>query len=207
MDLSANQLKLLDSYLDLVILWNDRIDLVAPASKEELHLRHIQDSIRASELLSRHVGEELVSRETFLLDVGSGGGIPAIPLSIIFPKLVCTLLEPRSKRVSFLEMAKEELGLSNINIEQRGLREFVELSERKSGYVKNFHISTIRGFPDDDLFLKFSKRILSSGGLAIKFAGSSYEPMEFKGYDTPQILQYNTIDPMDHRSLAVWRAV
>ena len=95
----------LAEYAALVRLWAPRLDLVAPGDLERLEERHIADSLRLAPLL-----DELP--EGPCIDVGSGVGVPGIPLAIARPARSWRLLEPRTRRAGFLEEVVRSLDLT-----------------------------------------------------------------------------------------------
>lgn len=100
--LAADQRNQLFGFCRLFLRWNARINLASVETVEGLIERHIVDSLAASRFVVD--GDAIV-------DVGSGGGLPAIPLAILRPGISIVLHEPRAKRVAFLRTAIRELGL------------------------------------------------------------------------------------------------
>jgi 16S rRNA (guanine527-N7)-methyltransferase len=92
--------------LDLVLLWNQRVDLTAARSPEELVDLYLTDAL----VIAAHAGP--AGRQTWL-DVGSGAGAPGVVLQLLRPELQLTLVEPRAKRVAFLRTAIGQLRLSS----------------------------------------------------------------------------------------------
>lgn len=90
-------------YAELLERWSMRHNLVSFASREELVRRHIVDALAAAPLLPASGS---------LLDVGSGAGLPGVPLLVASPGWRGTLLEPRQKRWAFLKLVIRELGLN-----------------------------------------------------------------------------------------------
>jgi len=114
LDLSeAQQSKLLD-YLDLLLKWNKVYNLTAITDHRSGVVRHLLDSLAIVPYIE---GERL-------LDVGSGGGLPGIPLAIAYPNKEFTLLDSNSKKTRFLVQAKGELGLDNLNVVHSRIEEF-----------------------------------------------------------------------------------
>jgi len=106
--------KLLD-YLDLLLKWNRVYNLTAIRDHHEGVVRHLLDSLA----IAPHIdGEQL-------LDVGSGGGLPGIPLAISYPEKQFTLLDSNSKKTRFLVQAKGELGLDNLNVVHSRIEAFI----------------------------------------------------------------------------------
>ena len=98
----SDQGKLTD-YEDLIRSWAGRLDLVSPGDLDRLHDRHIVDSLRALDLV-------LEAPEGPCIDVGSGAGLPGVPLAIASGRH-WRLLEPRSKRAAFLDEVVRTLEL------------------------------------------------------------------------------------------------
>ena len=96
---------LLSRYAGLVREWAPRLDLVAPGDLTQFEERHIGNSLRLLPLV-RSLGPGVA------IDVGSGAGLPGLPLAIAEPDRVWRLLEPRGRRAAFLEEAVRSLGLS-----------------------------------------------------------------------------------------------
>jgi 16S rRNA (guanine527-N7)-methyltransferase len=104
-DLHHEESERLRAYAELVRRWAPRLDLVAPGDLERFESRHVSDSLRILSLLDSLPPGPCV-------DVGSGAGIPGIPLAICRPQRRWRLLEPRRRRASFLEEAVRVLDLN-----------------------------------------------------------------------------------------------
>jgi len=89
-------------YAELLEKWSQRHNLVSYTGREELVTRHLLDSLAAAPLMGNH-GR--------LVDVGSGAGLPGVPLLTACPGFSGVLLEPRQKRWAFLKLVIRELGL------------------------------------------------------------------------------------------------
>lgn len=94
------------AYLDLLDKWNQVHNLTAIKSAEEMVFRHILDSLSVGPYLQ---GPRVA-------DVGSGAGLPGIPLAIFFPEHVFTLIESANKRVQFLRQVTHHLSLKNVQV-------------------------------------------------------------------------------------------
>lgn len=105
-------------YGELLHDWSPRVDLVAPASKETILLRHIVDSLGVS-----FVVRSLVAPSAAVVDIGSGAGLPGIVLAVAEPERKVILIEPREKRCIFLKEVRRELGLSNVLVLQKRIQE------------------------------------------------------------------------------------
>jgi 16S rRNA (guanine527-N7)-methyltransferase len=101
----APQVDAIEGYASLLLTWTTRINLTGAVSLDDLAAEHLPDSFAIASRL----------RETGALtaiDVGSGGGLPAIPLAVLCPDLTLRLLEPIAKKAAFLRTAVRELGLT-----------------------------------------------------------------------------------------------
>lgn len=98
--------------LDLVVRWNERVDLTAARTPEELVDLYLADALV---LLGGQLGDEPGA----WLDVGSGAGAPGLVLQVLRPELDLTLVEPRAKRIAFLRTALGSLGLGAKLVGQR----------------------------------------------------------------------------------------
>ena len=105
-ELSETQHRQLLGYLALLIKWNKAYNLTAVRDPDEMVSRHLLDSLSVVPFID---GERQ-------LDVGSGGGMPGIPLAIMFPDMQVTLLDSNGKKTRFLTQVKLELKLDNLNV-------------------------------------------------------------------------------------------
>jgi len=92
-----------EKYFDLLIEWNEKINLTAITKRDDVYLKHFYDSLTLTKIQD-------FSNQT-LLDVGSGAGFPSIPLKIIFPDLKVTIIDALNKRINFLKLLTETLDL------------------------------------------------------------------------------------------------
>src|SRR5512143_1067100 len=140
------------AYLALLGRWNRVYNLTAVRDAERMVSHHLLDSLAAVPFFQ---GETA-------LDVGSGGGLPGIPLAIARPGLRVTLIDSIAKKTAFLLQAKAELGLDNLNV--------------VTGRVEDYHPETgfdaitSRAFSDLKEFVTLTRHLLKPGGrwLAMK---------------------------------------
>ena len=150
LDLSdAVQHKLL-AFRDLLLKWNKTYNLTALRDPEQAISHHLLDSLA----ILPHVDTGP------LLDVGSGGGLPGIPLAIARPGLSVGMVDTVQKKASFLQQASIELGLKNVTVHH------ARVEEMQGQYAQ---ISS-RAFADLGLFVSLTRHLLAPGGrwLAMK---------------------------------------
>jgi 16S rRNA (guanine527-N7)-methyltransferase len=115
-ELSAQQHEQLLAYLALLIKWNKAYNLTAVRDPDEMVSRHLLDSLSVVPFVTE-LGDNW-------LDVGSGGGMPGIPLAILFPGRQFTLLDSNGKKTRFLTQVKLELKLTNLQVIHSRVEEF-----------------------------------------------------------------------------------
>lgn len=143
------QQKLL-AFRDLLLKWNKTYNLTALRDPEQAIFHHLLDSLA----ILPHIGAGA------LLDVGSGGGLPAIPLAIARPELSVSMVDTVQKKATFLQQASIELGLKNVAVHH------ARVEEMQGQYAQ---ISS-RAFAEISLFVSLTRHLLAPGGrwLAMK---------------------------------------
>jgi 16S rRNA (guanine527-N7)-methyltransferase len=102
------------AFRDLLLKWNKTYNLTALRDPDQAISHHLLDSLA----ILPHVGSGP------LLDVGSGGGLPGIPLAIARPELAVAMVDTVQKKASFLQQASIELGLKNVTVHHAGSRKW-----------------------------------------------------------------------------------
>jgi 16S rRNA (guanine527-N7)-methyltransferase len=122
--LTANDSLNISTYIDLLLLWNARINLTAIRQPEEIVTRHFGESLFTARHLFRNTWEEPPSAvpaeqsSATLIDIGSGAGFPGLPIKIYAPEIEVTLIESNQKKATFLREVIRTLTLTNINVFQ-----------------------------------------------------------------------------------------
>jgi 16S rRNA (guanine527-N7)-methyltransferase len=106
-DLSATQIKQLKSLETLYKDWNAKINVISRKDIDELYLRHVLHSMGIAKLIT-------FAPDTSILDVGTGGGFPGIPLAILFPDCHFHLVDSINKKLKVVNGVSEAIGLSNV---------------------------------------------------------------------------------------------
>ncbi len=168
--LDNDTLQALARYCEQLILWSERVDLISPLPAEQVVSRHIIDSLVAAWFIQNVVTAESPAATLPVLDVGSGGGLPGIPIAIIHRDREVYLCEPREKRTIFLKEVKRQLGLSNVYVINKRIEDI------KSVEIPPVGISITRATGIDEQFVRESSRLLANDGIIIKMAGPNNEP-------------------------------
>jgi len=145
------------AYLALLDKWNRVYNLTAVRDAERMVSHHLLDSLAAVPFFQGGSPDSVR-----VLDVGSGGGLPGIPLAIARPQLQVTLIDSIAKKTAFLLQAKAELGLGNLDVVTGRVEEY----RPDTG----FDVITSRAFSDLKEFVTLTRHLLKPGGrwLAMK---------------------------------------
>ncbi len=150
LDLPETARQQLLAFRDLLLKWNKTYNLTALRDPEQAIAHHLLDSLS----ILPHIGGGP------LLDVGSGGGLPGIPLAIARPELSVSLVDTVQKKASFLQQAAIELGLKNVAVHHARV-------EALSGQYAQI---SSRAFAELKPFIELTRHLLAPGGrwLAMK---------------------------------------
>jgi 16S rRNA (guanine527-N7)-methyltransferase len=150
---------LLSQYITEIEQYNPALSLVGTNDRQELIVRHILDSLAPVGIISG-----LLAGSRTVADVGSGAGLPGIPLAIAMPDAAFTLIERKGRRAGFLRHIQEAMGLANVTVE--------EAEMEKAKPAGRFALVTFRAFrPLDPKILKGLFRLCIDGGTLAAYKG------------------------------------
>ncbi|USK92217.1 16S rRNA (guanine(527)-N(7))-methyltransferase RsmG [Rossellomorea marisflavi] len=125
--LSSEQLAQFEKYHELLVEWNEKMNLTAITDKEEVYLKHFYDSISAAFYVD-------FNSITSLCDVGAGAGFPSIPIKICFPHLHVSIVDSLNKRITFLNHLADQLGLENTHFHHDRAETFGKNKDHRESY-------------------------------------------------------------------------
>lgn len=191
-NLDPQQAEKLLTYLEILRKWNKVYNLCANADFDKMLAYHILDS------LSVAVHMDCYNKN--ILDVGSGAGLPGIPLAILNVAEKITLLDSRAKRTVFLTHVIHELQLQNINVELVRVEKYFPLI--------NFDLIISRAFSDLKTFVKLTHRLLKENNS--KIVAMKSDPGEYtigeeivEGFRISEIKSFKVPNIQGIRSLVV----
>ena len=164
-ELTKEQIEKYYNYMNLLLEWNEKINLTAIIEPREIILKHFVDSLTIA---------KYIKDDEKLIDVGTGAGFPGIPLSIVKENTDIVLLDSLNKRINFLEEVKENLKLENITTIHGRAEEFGKNKNEREKY----DIATSRAVASLNILLEYLLPLVNVGGRAICMKGFNIEEIE-----------------------------
>ncbi len=146
-DLSDKQLKQFFQLDELYRFWNEKINVISRKDIDQLYLHHVLHSLSIAKVISFKEG-------TKIIDVGTGGGFPGIPLAIMFPTAKFLLIDSIGKKINVVKEISASLGLNNLD----AVKSRAEEIDVQCDFVVSRAVATI-----DDL-VKWTKHMIKPGG-------------------------------------------
>ena len=179
-NLTSEQIQQFEKLQELYEEWNAKINVISRKDIDELYTRHVLHSLGIAKIVSFEKG-------SYILDVGTGGGFPGIPLAILFPEVRFYLIDVIAKKIKVVNEVATALGLKNVKAEQ------MRAENAKGDY--DFILSrAVTNMPDffswvKDKIKKQNKHELKNGILYLKGGDLSEELKDF-----PKATEYNIAD-------------
>ncbi|HFR4575723.1 TPA: 16S rRNA (guanine(527)-N(7))-methyltransferase RsmG [Streptococcus suis] len=152
-------------YFELLVEWNVKINLTAITQEEDVYLKHFYDSI--APILQGHIQNQALK----LLDIGAGAGFPSLPMKIIYPELDVTIIDSLNKRINFLHLLAEELGLDKVHFYHGRAEDFAQDKQFRA----QFDIVTARAVARMQILSELTIPYLKLNGKLIALKASSAE--------------------------------
>ena len=161
-EISDKQIEKFFDYMNLLLEWNEKINLTAITEPEDIILKHFVD---CATIL------KFIKDEDKIIDIGTGAGFPGIPLKILNEKLDITLMDSLNKRINFLNEIINKLDLKNIV----AIHARAEELARNKGYREKFDIATSRAVANLSTLSEYMLPFVKKNGMVISMKGSNIE--------------------------------
>ncbi len=170
-EITDNQISQFAQLLPLYTDWNSKINVISRKDIAQLYERHVLHSLSIAKVIQ-------FRKDTFILDAGTGGGFPGIPLAIYFPEVRFHLVDSIGKKINVVKEISQALGLSNITSEKAR----VELIENKYDFILSRAVTSLPLFTNwvFPLISKNQNNSLSNGILYIKGGDINDEIQQLK---------------------------
>lgn len=192
-NLTEDQLKKLNKFYNLLIEWNQKINLTRITNKEDVYLKHFYDSLTIAK-------EVDLTKVNTLCDVGTGAGFPGIVLKIVFPNLNITLVDALQKRVNYLNKVIEELELKNIKA----------IHIRAEDLKETYDIVTARAVANIEKLITYTMHLVNKDGKLVALKGNIEEELTDKvkqkinnKYHIKTINKFLLPKEQSHRSIVI----
>ena len=162
--LTEEQEKKLDKFYGILLEYNNKFNLTAITEKKEVYIKHFVDSLLTKEVIN---GDKFI-------DVGSGGGFPAIPLKIVNDDAEFTLLDATNKKCEYLKDAARLLDLKNVNVVCGRAEEL----GRDEKYREKFDVCTARAVASLDILSEYCLPFVKVGGVFVSYKGDAEEEIK-----------------------------
>lgn len=163
-DIDDNKLELLNKYYELLIEWNNKINLTGITDKKEVYLKHFYDSLTLNRVID-------LNAVNTLCDIGTGAGFPGIVIKIMFPNINVTLVDSLNKRINFLNEVIFSLKLNNIKTICARAEEY-SINNREL-----YDVVTARAVASLPILLEYSIPLVKVNGYFIAMKGNLNEEL------------------------------
>ena len=179
-DLSDNQILQFQKLQSLYEDWNAKINVISRKDIDELYTRHVLHSLGIAKIIEFRPGSKI-------MDVGTGGGFPGIPLAILFPEVDFYLIDVIAKKIKVVNEVAAGLGLKNVKAEQKR----AELVKQEFDFIVSRAVTNMPDFVSwvDDKVSKKQNHELANGILYLKGGDLTEELKAF-----PKATEYNLSD-------------
>lgn len=157
-EISSEQAENFYNYMNLLLEWNEKINLTAITEQNEVILKHFVDSATIL---------KFIENDMKIVDVGTGAGFPGIPLNIINNKPKYTLVDSLNKRINFLNDVIDKIELENITAVHSRIEDFAKNNK------ESYDIATSRAVASLNILLEYLLPLVKVGGMCICMKGSN----------------------------------
>ena len=175
--LTAEQIGQFSVYHEMLLDWNTRMNLTALTALEDVAVKHIIDSLTAYDAA-------LFDGARTLIDVGTGAGLPGIPLAVYVPHLTVTLLDSLNKRVRFLTEVTAAMGLQNVRCIHARAEEAARTAEHRAAY----DIAVSRAVARLPVLLEYTLPFVRVGGTLLALKGRAYAEEQTEARRAAEVL-------------------
>ena len=188
-ELTDLQKKQFQDYFRLLVEWNQHINLTAITEEDDVYLKHYYDSL--APILQGYVLNEPIS----LLDIGAGAGFPSLPMKILFPQLEVTIIDSLNKRIQFLQLLAEELGLEGVHFYHGRAEDFAQDKQFRA----QFDLVTARAVARMQVLSELTIPFLKVGGRLIALKASSAEDELHQAKNALNLLFAKVLENVDYQ--------
>ncbi|RPF51129.1 16S rRNA (guanine(527)-N(7))-methyltransferase RsmG [Aquisalibacillus elongatus] len=169
-NLTEQQLQQFNTYFEVLVEWNEKMNLTGITDREGVYLKHFYDSISAAFYVD-------FNQVDSICDVGAGAGFPSIPLKIIYPHLKVTIVDSLKKRITFLNHLAEQLNLDGVAF----YHDRAETFGKNKMFRESFDVVMARAVARTSVLSELCLPLVEVGGRLIMMKGASFKEEQVSG--------------------------
>lgn len=190
------------AFLDLIEKWNKKLNLISYKNRHELEVKHLHDSLSILEVFDFEEGQRI-------LDLGTGGGFPGMPLAIKAPEANFVLMDSTAKKINAVEEIKEELGMTNVELFAGRIE---DLAHDKT-HREDYGMVVARALAPLPTLLEYAAGFVCVNGIFVAYKSANYDKeleaskkaQKELGLTFEGAVDYELPEDMGSRSLLVFR--
>lgn len=201
-ELTEQQQQQFQRYFEVLVEWNEKMNLTAITDQKEVYLKHFYDSITAAFYYD-------FSKPMEICDVGAGAGFPSLPLKIVYPHLKVTIVDSLNKRIGFLTHLAKELGLKDTTF----IHDRAESFGKNKKYRESFDLVTARAVARMSVLSELCFPLVKVGGTFIAMKGPNFKQemedgnkaIKLLGGDLLNLYTFELPEENSERNIAIFK--
>lgn len=203
-ELSDEAIEKLDKYYSMISEWNYKIDITNILEEEEVYIKHFLDSLFITK-------SNVIREKDKIIDIGTGGGFPGIPLKLFYPRARFTLLDSLNKRIKFLDNVVEKLELNKVE----PIHARAEELARQEKYREKYNVAVSRAVAELRVLLEYCLPFVRKGGYFVAMKGPNFKEelklsknaLKILGGEIKEIIEFELPKDKGSRALIVIKKV
>lgn len=188
LDISKLVVERLNDFIRLFKIYNSHTNLVSKNDEANLFEKHIYDSLALSLFFQKYN----IAGNVNLLDIGTGGGFPSLPLGIFYPEMSIYPLDSIAKKIGFVELVQKELRLENLNPVCSRAEDFVE------NYREGFDVVTSRAVASLNTLLEYTIPFVKTGSYFVAFKSKNADVEIENAQNAFKVLNCQIVDRIQY---------